>query len=128
MTPVGTLEPQFPTRQYRFRSARPSGHGIAFSAATDEPLVMPSEGSVARFILGQDQNPEVIAPDQIANTLHDPFAQLVLAGGSRPYTVRALLASLGEAALPEQKSFVVADGGQILWTAETDAMARDFRF
>jgi hypothetical protein len=67
--------------------------------------------------------------------LKDPFAQAVLfAGTPVPLSLSALVAHLdslnGDAtnALPTQSSFVVADGGQIPWTPETDDLQRGFRF
>jgi hypothetical protein len=62
------------------------------------------------------------------------MAQLVLFGGQTPpVTVRTLLAFLDRfnsdtaRAVPQQRSFVVADGGQIPWTRETARLARSFR-
>jgi hypothetical protein len=60
----------------------------------------------------------------------DPLAAMVLfTGRPLPLTLRALLAHLdgGANPLPVQRSFVVADGGQIPWSAVTDALQRNFR-
>ena len=91
-------------------------------------------GRTYRFVLGRDEAPVLLDAVEGREQLQDPFARLVLFGGSAlPMTARALLKQLdafnGEAfGLPRQRSFVVADGGQIPWTADTDDLRREFRF
>jgi len=76
----------------------------------------------------------MISPADGRARLADPFAQLVLfSGDPLPGSLPALLAQLDRfnadagRGLPEQRSFVVADGGQIPWTEATDDLERTFR-
>jgi hypothetical protein len=92
-------------------------------------------GKIYRFIAGRDAVPVVIPQDKGRELLFDPFAQGVLfSGNPLPLSLRSLISRLDQigtgdpAALPLQRSFVVADGGQIQWTQETEALERDFRF
>jgi hypothetical protein len=87
-----------------------------------------------QFILGRDREPRIISPADGRARLADPFAQLVLfSSDPLPGSLRALLAQLDRFnadaghGLPEQRSFVVADGGQIPWTEATDDLERAFR-
>jgi hypothetical protein len=85
-------------------------------------------GNVYRFILGRDTMPELIAKEDGRAALRDPFAQHVLFGdGMSPLTLRDLLAVLDASGFTEQRSFVVADGGQIPWTEATEDLERNFR-
>jgi hypothetical protein len=82
--------------------------------------------------MGRDPEPAPLDDAEIAG-LRDPFSTLVLSPGARPLNLRALLAALDAAnaqphGLPEQKVFLVAEGGQIAWSPETDGLAREFRF
>src|ERR1700676_185157 len=88
---------------------------------------------VYRFIMGRDNEPTALSTGEISTNLHDPFARLVLSRGGLPTTLRTLLAALGSTngeaeGLVEQQSFVVADGGQIPWSTQTQDVARQFRF
>jgi hypothetical protein len=88
---------------------------------------------VYRFRLGRDIEPQPLSSEEITASLHDPFARLVLLSGKLPSTLRGLLAVLEatnslDDGLPQQGSFVVADGGQIPWTPGTEDVARQFRF
>ena len=70
---------------------------------------------------------------EIDKSLQDPFAQLLLRRGTFPVTLRDLLKALdavnGDAnGLPEQKQFLVADGGQIPFSPETAQVNRLLRF
>ncbi len=104
---------EFHTRQYRY-PARPH-----FAGAAAEPH---AAGTIYRFLLGADPAPVPVDPAMVKAQWHDPFAQLVLAAGPPlPMTLRALLAALDAAnanpwGLAAQRSFVVADGGQIPWS------------
>jgi hypothetical protein len=118
---------RFPTRQYAYGTA-----GRAAFTGVDQPGL--AAGGIYRFLLGKDPEPVPLASDVIKAELHDPFAELVLAAGDPlPVTLRALLAALDArnadpAGLPVQASFVVADGGQILWSAKTAQLQRQIRF
>jgi hypothetical protein len=88
---------------------------------------------VYRFIMGRDSEPTALSIGEISSSLHDPFARLVLSRGGLPTTLRSLLAALESTndeaeGLAKQQSFVVADGGQIPWSTETQDVARQFRF
>jgi hypothetical protein len=69
---------------------------------------------------------------EVSSELTDPFAALLLARGILPLSIRSLLDALNQHneainGLPFQRSFLVADGGKIPWTQETDALRREFR-
>jgi hypothetical protein len=114
-----TETPRFPTRQYRYTAAPVALDGL-------------SAPTLLRFVMGRDPHPVPIQP---ADLPPDPFARLILGAGSGPLpqTCRDLLARLdsfnGDPAsgLPMQRSFVVADGGQIPWSPETADLERVFR-
>jgi hypothetical protein len=120
-------EQNFPSRQYSYSAGRRAG-----LADLAEPTLV--AGRTYRFVLGRDPAPVLLEAAEGRERLHDLFAQLVLfSGGTLPMTARALVAQLdalneNAAGLPRQRSFMVADGGQIPWTAETDDLRRQFRF
>lgn len=116
----------FPTRKYRYSRGRGPLESL------ESPIELQA-GTVYRFVLGRDETPIPITPSEIAQTLHDPFALLVLGRGQLPLTLNELVEVLsspgGDAEdLREQRAFVVADGGQIPWTPETADLERSFRF
>lgn len=118
---------RFPSRQYAY--SIPSEQ---FAAETTTP---PSTAlSVYRFVLGRDPRPQPLSIEQIRTILHDPFARLILQQATIPIlTLRSLIGYLDgfnadPLGLPFQASFVVADGGQILWSPETDSLNRQIRF
>ena len=118
---------RFPTRQYPYRQAGT----VRTLAAAEDPLGTVTANAVVRFFLGQDVAPVIIDPATIPDLLHDPFAALVLAPGHRPQSLAAVLAVLddavGPAAVPGQRVYRVADGGQIAWTEETAGLDRHLR-
>jgi hypothetical protein len=110
----------FPTRQYRYEFVLPR------DVQMDEPLVR--AGVVYRFILGRDDVPAPIEQAEGQRLLRDPFARLVLFGEAPPpLSLRALLARLDAAGITGHRTFVVADGGQVSWSAATDDLERGFR-
>ncbi|NKJ37368.1 hypothetical protein [Rhizobium sp. SG570] len=125
MTFDGT--PRFPTRNfpYQRRASGLSRDGLA------DPLNDIPPDAVARFILGIDGTASLLDPGAEASPVNDPFAKLVLAPGHRPKTLLELLAILdsivGTDALPEQRIYRVADGGQIAWTVSTADLDRHLR-
>jgi hypothetical protein len=127
MSVAGARAPYFPTRQYPYRAERP---GAAAELATD-PLAGIPAGSVVRFFLGQDEEPAAIQTADIPQFINDPFARLVLAAGHRPKTPLEVLAILniatGADAVPGQRIYRVADGGQISWTESTASLDRHLR-
>jgi hypothetical protein len=120
MAPLGRTRQSFPSRQYSHGRARPAG------LVARAPL----PPGVYRFVLGRDHTPVRLTAGA-AGLPRDPFAALVLfSGGPLPLSLRALQASLNGVTgkpLSIERSFVVADGGQIPWTPETDALQRNFR-
>ena len=89
---------------------------------------------IHQFLEGIDVADRPMAADEIAKELNDPFAALVLRkGGSLPGTLGQALQALDaqKAApngVPDQKSFVIAEDGQIPWTKETNGLQRNLRF
>jgi len=73
----------------------------------------------------------VLDPRAEASPVNDAFAKLVLAPGHRPETLLELLAVLdavvGPDALPDQRIYRVADGGQIAWDPSTADLDRHLR-
>lgn len=85
-----------------------------------------------RFILGIDSQPAVMADDEVARELNDPFASLLLRRGTFPTTVKEVLSALDAATaqgdpLRRQMSFLVGEGSQVPWSSETAALDRGFR-
>lgn len=119
----------FPTRNYPYRSQEAAGAAFA-----DPEVSAPLEaGRLYRFVLGLDERPRHMEADELSKALNDPFAEMLLKRGVFPLSLRALLAALDAVdaepgGLPEQKSFLVADGGQIPWTEETAGVNRFVRF
>jgi hypothetical protein len=71
--------------------------------------------------------------EELSTLLRDPFAELMLKRGVFPQTLRELLSAFDAVAvedggLPEQKCFLVAEGGQIPWTEQTAGVKRGLRF
>ena len=116
----------FPSRQYTHRYVTPAG------VEMDPPTL--EAGGLYRFVLGRDSVPLDLRGGA-ATMPGDPFARLILldAAAPPPVTIRTLLERLDALntdprGLPVQDVFVVADGGQIPWSPETDALQRNFRF
>ena len=125
MTPHGRQR----THEAVFPVAPVLSHGAAREARLETTQALETGGTF-RFVLGRDLLPQLI--DSSADDRpRDPFATRVLfAGQALPLSVHALLAHLDGLdgnPLPIERSFVVADGGQIPWTAETDDLQRNFR-
>src|SRR5687767_10858916 len=119
MTGVGRTQQQFPTRQY------PHGYRGGGPAAFTAPLVA---GRTYRFITGRDDQPAPLAAAD-PGVPQDLFAGRVLLGPvPAPTSLRALRTVLdGIPELSQERSFIVADGGQIPWSQATDAVERSFR-
>ena len=131
----------FPTRQYPYKkeheitkedleiknfSIKPS----IFFDGNDKILSEP-KSHVMRFIVGLDAHPRPLEFEEIKN-LNDSFADLILKKGLNPLTLNEILEILDglndEEVLPDQSSFLAADGGQIIWTESTSNLNRQFRF
>jgi hypothetical protein len=123
--PVRTA--RYPTRRYSHGAANELSDDAGPASAVLTP------GAVHRFVLGRHAQPARMESGDVLAELHDPFAQLVLGRGAAPGTAIALLKELSRfdetpQALPEQRVFVVADGGLVPWTPETADVQRSFRF
>ena len=117
---------RFPTRHYAWRP-----RGVEFDAAAKTPLVLPP-GILHRFILGRDAKPVAMTNGDIEERLRDPFASLLLRRGIFPVTLTELLGALNKVnasanGVPSQRTFIVAEGGQIQWTTATSQLDRGVR-
>ncbi len=116
-------EKRFPTRQYSY--AGPQGLVAAQNVA------WPS-GRIFKFRMGREVTPVEMEAIELEK-LKDPFAELILKRNFFPTTLKQVLEVVDRDTdstngLPEQLSFVIADGGQIAWTPETQNVDRQFRF
>lgn len=121
---------RFPTRSYPYREGPPK-ETTTWALAAESWL---ESGGVHRLVMGIDAPPpRPMNPSQIGELLRDSFAELLLKRGNFPLSLRALLGAFDAmnddpSGLPEQVSYVVADGGQIPWSPETAPLNRQFRF
>lgn len=126
-TSAGPLESRFPTRHYPYRG----GCGRPVLADDADPLAAIALGSVVRFFLGSDDAPVLLDVEQLAAQVADPFATLVLIPGHRPQSLTEVLAILDAStsadAVPGQRTYRIAEGGQIPWSKDTAALGRNFR-
>lgn len=91
-------------------------------------------GKVHRLVVGIDTPPpKPMDASDIEELLRDSFAELLLKRGIFPLSLRSLLGAFDAGndeplGLPEQDSYLVADGGHIPWKPETSSLDRKFRF
>jgi hypothetical protein len=119
---------RFPTRNYPYR-AIPPGEAAPPDIGPPEPL---NPDTLYRLVLGLDQRPSPMTPDELKG-LEDPFGRLLRSGRPFPLTLRQLLKAVDDLVgtpdtLPDQLIFLVADGGHIPWTPDTNSLERGFRF
>jgi hypothetical protein len=119
---------EFPTRNYPY-GARPGEAAPPDAVARPEPV---SPNTLYRRVLGLDAQPRPMTTQELEG-LSDPFGGLLRSGKPFPLTLRQLLEAIDQFsgttdALPDQLIFLVADGGHIPWTMETDRLKRSFRF
>ncbi|MER9107515.1 hypothetical protein NKH95_26770 [Mesorhizobium sp. M0848] len=118
---------RFPTRNYPYRAT------TLGAAPADAALQQAVDKNVLyRRIAGLDVIPRPMTAEELLG-LDDPLGRLLRSGKPFPLTLRALLAAIDALAgtsdaLPQQLVFLVADGGHIPWTPETDRLRRGFRF
>ena len=119
---------RFPTRNYPYRRG-----GVDAALPPDgSPAEPPRPDTLYRNVVGLDARPRPKEATEIRE-LEDPFGRLLRSGKPFPLTLRSLLAAFDAlagtaSALPDQLVFLVADGGHIPWTPETDHLGRAFRF
>jgi len=128
--PTSREEFTFPTRSYPYRRPAVAGDPAVEDDVDPASEVVLEPGRLYRFVLGLDPVPRIM--DDAAR-LRDPFAELLLGRNRFPLSLTALLAALDSVAtepagLPEQRCFLVADGGQIAWTQDTAGLNRQLRF
>ncbi len=116
---------RFPTRSYPY--------GAMTAAPPDGiPPEPPKPDTLYRRVLGLDSTHRPMTPEELKG-LEDPFGLMLRSGKPFPLTLRQMLGAVdaldGTAgALPDQLIFLVADGGHVAWTPETDELERFFRF
>lgn len=112
----------FPTRNY------PYGRCGRAQALPPDAVAAIQPDTLYRRVLGLDDDPKVMTLGELAG-LGDPFGRLLRSGEPFPLCLRAVLSRVdGTGALPQQLVFLAADGGHVLWSPETDELARAFRF
>lgn len=114
---MSTAQDLFPTRVLRLAE----GDGLE----SLEALLPVSPKAINQHIEGQSPPTRGMTPEEIAKLLSDPFATLVLRKGVFPTNLTGLLAALDKhnataKGLPEQSSFLIAEGGQIRFKAGLD--------
>lgn len=119
---------RFPTRNYPYRVTA-AGEAAPPDIAPPEAL---KQDTLYHFVLGLDTRPRPMTPSELEG-LQDPFGRLLRAGKPFPLTLRQLLGAVDALAgtpdaLPRQLVFLVADGGHVPWTPETELLRRSFRF
>lgn len=125
---VSREEHGFPTRRLPFREgyrAAAEAEGLAA-----EPGLDPTK--IHRCVMGIDESPEPMDLAEVEH-LRDRFAELLLKRGTFPMSLRTLIAAFDAfdddpSGLPDQESYLVAEGGEIPWTPETSSLNRGFRF
>jgi hypothetical protein len=91
------------------------------------------DAAIHRFVVGEDPTPRVLAGEEAAAQLGDPFATLLLLKGVFPDTAGEVLAALDEATesenpLRKNRFFLLGEGSQIPHTPQTAGLQRNLRF
>jgi hypothetical protein len=125
---VSREEQGFPTRRLLYSQ----GYRAAVEAErlAAESGLDPAE--IHRCVMGIDESPRPMDPAEVER-LRDRFAELLLKRGTFPMSLRTLIAAFDAfnddpSGLPDQESYLVAEGGEISWTPETSSLNRGFRF
>lgn len=121
-------EDAFPTRRLPLEEGYRDGTEVESLAA--EPRLDATK--IHRFVVGADESPRPMDPSEVEE-LSDPFAKLLLKQGTFPMSLRALLAAFDAfnddpSGLPDQESYLVAEGGKIPRSPDTVSLDRGFRF
>lgn len=111
---MAQAEEAFPTRLLKLGSAE--GRGATEAVSPDK---------INQHIEGLPDGKRVMTDEEVARLLNDPFSTLVLRRGRFPKNLDELLAALDEhdaspEGLPDQRSFLVAEGGQIRFQPGVD--------
>jgi hypothetical protein len=132
----------FPTRQYPYKKEgdltlnenKVKNYSIKTNKFSAETINEESSSisSVMSMIVGIDNHPRPLKLEEL-NNLDDAFANLILKKNLRPLTLNEVLNFLDDSnghdgGIPNQSSFLAADGGQIIWGPNTDNLNRQFRF
>lgn len=89
---------------------------------------------IYKFIVGIDKDkPKQMTEEEANHSLQDPFANLLLKNGKFPLTAHEVIKDFQETSfhpkgLEKFHSFVIAEGGQILWNETTQRMDRSARY
>jgi hypothetical protein len=91
------------------------------------------DAAIHRFVVGEDRTPRVLAGDEAAAELGDPFARLLLLRGVFPDMAGEVLAALDEATEPDDplrsnRFFLLGEGSQIPHTPQAAGLQRNLRF
>lgn len=91
------------------------------------------DGVIHRFVVGEDTALRKLSPEEARAELGDPFATLLLRAGTFPRTGSEVLDALRAAVDPDDPLarttfFLVGEGGQLPFDAETAAVDRSLRF
>lgn len=113
---------------------------ITADAGDDTCMVFSSikgapEGSVVRFVVGEDAQPHEMSQAEIEDELGDPFATLLLADGIFPTTGQGILDAIDDKVgaserlgSESQMSFVLGEGSQIPLPDATPSTNAGMRF
>jgi len=102
-------------------------------AALNEVQQPPDPAAVHRFLVGSDPGPVALSNAEVAAQLGDPLATLLFLKGVFPRTGAELVDALRTAAgdtdpLAQFSTFVLAEGGDIVFSDETASLDRGVRF
>jgi hypothetical protein len=125
---VSREEHLFPTRHLTY------SRGYRDAAEAERPAAEPGldPNEIHRCVMGIDEAPRPMDSEEVEH-LRDHFAELLLKRGTFPMSLRTLIAAFDAfnddpSGLPDQESYLVAEGGEIPWTPETSSLNRGFRF
>lgn len=134
---IAAKHAQFPTGDFRLRSYLRVTHprflgspeGMRFSTMSEsncEPVV---GAKIYRYIAGIDRCVTPMTDQDIAKTLNDPFATVILRKGSFPDSINAIsTAILGSGLNLQEANYLVGEGSQIPTTIASRDEPRNLRY